>query len=564
MTTFFDDLPIELLHMIFQYLSTDDVIWTFLHLSPYLNSILNQSSWFYVDFQCASKSRFDFICKYLAVEQLHSLTLSDDFQTPGQVQLFFTHFRLRDLLNLQSLTLRAITNDDLALILSDLPKLNKLKRLITTCRSRQPLFLGQMLNQLKSLEHLSVSHGDIFDHSIASPLHHLKVLNAGFCTFLELCRLQFMAPSLTSLTIHLQANHQLQLLENSKIWSSLQQLNLMLDGKQEIGLIGEICRSLDQITFNEMKRFLGHFQNLNSLTLNIRGLATDLADGKRWEMCSTLERLQIFHFLFEFTDAPVTSNRLENEIFTSFSGSFWRETKKWYVVLTTHYICRTSCFNDQLFPSCILPLLSTSPDHRWFYNKMKQVKIIPTNPSVDLHQFPNLVQLNFSDAYIPLSILGYTRLRHLIFHQSIAVKTLDEILRHHPYIDRLTLAQNDVHHLSPWKSIRYLYFQDSVDFKHRAQIKELSRVFPSIRHLLIHLHSNKFIASIIDSFYHLENGIFELRELSKPISSEWLRENTRLHHDVSSFTCRNESKRFLVWISNTVSYHRSISTLLLF
>lgn len=232
MTTFFDYLPVELLQLIFRYLSTDDVLWSFLDLSPYLNAILNQFICFYVDFQSVSKYRFDFICKHVIIEQLHSLILSDDFQTPGQVQLFFTRFHLRDLINLQSLTLRAITNDDLSLILPDLPKLNQLKRLITTCRSENPLFLGSVLNQLKSLEHLSVSHGDIFDHSVASPLHHLKILNAGFCSFLELCRLQFIVPSLISLTINLQANHQLHLLENSKIWSSLEQLNLMLDGNE--------------------------------------------------------------------------------------------------------------------------------------------------------------------------------------------------------------------------------------------------------------------------------------------------------------------------------------------
>lgn len=313
-----------------------------------------------------------------------------------------------------------------------------------------------------------------------------------------------------------------------------------------------------------MEQFLEHFSNLNALALNICGLATELADGQRWEMCSTIIRLRIFYFIFQFTDASATFNRIENEIFSSFSSSFWRETKKWYVVITPHYICRTSRFHDQLFPFCNSPPLSTSPDHRWFYNKMKQLKIISTNPSVDLQQFPNLVQLDFSDAHVPLSILGYTRLRHLIFHQPIALETLDEIIKYHPHIDHLTLAQKDVHHLSPWKSIRYLYFQDFVNFKHRAQIEELSRIFPAIRHLWIYLRSNKFIASIIDSFHQLEHGIFEYREFSKPISSEWLRENTRLHQDIFSFTCRSESKKCLVWISNTVSHHRSLSTIALF
>lgn len=280
---------------------------------------------------------------------------------------------------------------------------------------------------------------------------------------------------------------------------------------------------------------------------------SDLADGKRWEMCSTINRLRQFHFLLEFIDPHTNFNRLENEILTSFSNSFWQETKKWYVVITTHYICTVSCFNDQLLPSAVSLRLSTSPDHRWFYKKIKQMKIDSNHSLVDLHQFPNLEQLEFSDGNIPVSILEHTHLRHLIFHQPIDPTILNQIIKHHSHIDHLTLVQNDFQHLLPWKSIRYLYFHSSVVFKHRTKIKELSHVFPSIRRLLIHLHSPKTIAQIIDSFRCLENGIFELREASKSISPEWLSENTRLNNDVYSFTCRNDSKRFLVWISNTVS-----------
>jgi hypothetical protein len=230
MTTYFDYLPVELLHLIFEYLSNCDIIWSFLNLSPYLNSVLNNYQYFQFNFQSIAKSRFDFICNHWNFEKIRSLILSDNFQTPGQVRLFFTRFPLRQFIHLHSLTLLSITNDDLSFILSDLPKLIDLKRFITECRSSHPLLLGQILIQLKSLEHLSVSHGDIFDHTVPFPLHNLKVLNAGLCDFLELRRLQVIVPSLTSLKIILQANHQLQLLENSNIWSLLKRLDLTLNG----------------------------------------------------------------------------------------------------------------------------------------------------------------------------------------------------------------------------------------------------------------------------------------------------------------------------------------------
>jgi hypothetical protein len=232
MTTYFDCLPVELLHMIFEFMSNNDVIWSFFNISPYLNAILNNYYFNKLNFPSISKCHFDFICNHLDSNKINSLILSNDETTPGQVQLFFNRFYLQDFINLHSLTLLSISNDDIRPILSDLPKLKYLNSLITTCRSTRPLFIGQILNQLKSLEALSISHGDIFDHNVSFPLHYLKILNAGNCNFLELRRLQMIVPSLISLEIILQANHQLQLLSSSDIWASLERLNLTLNGKE--------------------------------------------------------------------------------------------------------------------------------------------------------------------------------------------------------------------------------------------------------------------------------------------------------------------------------------------
>lgn len=231
MPTYFDRLPVELIYMIFEYISNNDILWSFLNLSPYVNILLDDYCWSKLNFQSITKCRFDFICNHLDIKKISSLTLSDDFQTPGQIQLFFNRFHLRDFHNLHTLSLISIINDDLYPILSDLPKLKYLKSLFTVCRSSQPLLIGQILNQLNNLENLSISHGDIFDHDVLFPLHHLKTLDCGTCNFLELSRLQFIVPSLISLKINLYSNHQLQLLEDKNIWINLKQLNLTLNGK---------------------------------------------------------------------------------------------------------------------------------------------------------------------------------------------------------------------------------------------------------------------------------------------------------------------------------------------
>ncbi|CAF3000444.1 unnamed protein product [Rotaria sp. Silwood2] len=543
MTTYLDHLPVELLYMIFQFMSNCDVIWTFFDVSPYLNAVLDNYNWHTLNFKSILKMRFDFICNHLNIQRVISLTLSDDLKTPGQVELFFNRFNLRDFINLRSLTLLSITNEVIYSILSDLPKLKYLTSLITECRSSQPLLLGQILTQLKSLESLSVSHGDIFDHNVALPLRNLKVLYAGTCNFLELRRLQMIAPSLVSLTISLQANHQLQLLSNSDIWSSLERLNLTLNRETTT-------------TFTEIQRLLFRFYNLTHLTLNIRGSADNLADGHRWETCSTIIHLRKFNFIIEFTDSFMDDNRTANEILKSFSTPFWRDIKKWYVAITTHNVYTISCFDDQLFivPTTSSPL-STSSDNHWFYSKTKRIKIDKNISSINLNRFYNLERFDVFDENKLLSIDNinqFIHLRHLIIHQAISNTILGNILKHNSNIDHLTLSQNNFPQLFPLENIYYLHIENIIKFTKHAQIKELGRIFPCVQRLFIHVNSIRLMCQIINDFHHLGNGVFQFNDIIKPISKEWLKENTCLNNKTCSFTCRSESNRFLIWINNSV------------
>jgi hypothetical protein len=164
--------------------------------------------------------------------------------------------------------------------------------------------------------------------------------------------------------------------------------------------------------------------------------------------------------------------------------------------------------------------------------------------------------LNLSEENLLLSINNinqFTHLHHLIFHQSISNTILHNILRNNPQITHLTISQNNFNQLVPLKTIHHLYFHDSIKISHRTQIKELCRVFPSIKQLFIYLNSIRLICYLIDNLYQLENAIFNFHTLTKPIPKEWIKENTRLDNNIYSFTCRSEPNRFLLWISNSVS-----------
>ncbi|CAF3908218.1 unnamed protein product, partial [Rotaria sordida] len=101
-------------------------------------------------------------------------------------------------------------------------------------------------------------------------------------------------------------------------------------------------------------------------------------------------------------------------------------------------------------------------------------------------------------------------------------------------------------------NIHYLHIENIIKFTNRTQIKELCRIFPCVQRLFIHVNSIRLICQIINGFHHLENGIFQFNGIIKPISNEWLKENTRLNNKTCSFTCRSEPNKFLIWISNSI------------
>ncbi|CAF1607607.1 unnamed protein product [Adineta steineri] len=305
-----------------------------------------------------------------------------------------------------------------------------------------------------------------------------------------------------------------------------------------------------------MQIFLCRFHDLTHLTLNIRGSVDEIANGYHWEKCSTIASLKKFDFIFEFELSSANSTHVMDQIFTSFSTPFWRDVKKWYVAITSHNVYTISCFDDQLFVSSTSSPLTTSPDDSWFYSKVKRIEIDRNTSIMNLHHFHKLERLDVLEEKLFLSISHmnkFTFLRHLSFHQSISYTILNEILTYNPNINQLTISQIDFNQLLPLKTIHYLYLEDSIKITNRTQIKELHRIFPSIKQLSIYLNSIQFICQIINDFHQLENIVFHFYTIIKPISYQWLKSNTRLNKNSCSFTYQNESQEILLWINNSIS-----------
>jgi hypothetical protein len=124
-----DRFPVELLHHLFNYFFTTEILYTFSDVSDYVKSVSLSYFQYKVNFRSIRRSDFDLVCYRLRPDEVVSLALSDDIDTPNQSQLFFSRFRIEQFKQLKSLTLIQIEIDSLKLIFTDLYQLHQLRSL---------------------------------------------------------------------------------------------------------------------------------------------------------------------------------------------------------------------------------------------------------------------------------------------------------------------------------------------------------------------------------------------------------------------------------------------------
>ena len=78
---FFDSFPVEIIHIIFDYLSTCDILHGFLKQCSYLDSIVLNYNFYLINFRSILKTDFDLICHLIQPKNILSLILSDEMDT---------------------------------------------------------------------------------------------------------------------------------------------------------------------------------------------------------------------------------------------------------------------------------------------------------------------------------------------------------------------------------------------------------------------------------------------------------------------------------------------------
>jgi hypothetical protein len=195
-----DVLPVELLHYIFGYLWAHEIFDAFSNLNGHLDAVLVNYDRYSVNFRSILKSRFDVICRQIRPDQIISLTLSDDEETPNQYELFFSLFDIEQFINLRSFNMNSIGNNAFKRLLSNLYKLKYLSSLKLP-RLSKPYDISldsAIQNLLPQLSQLLVH--DI-NYLLIKQLPHLRHLTLVHCHCLHLPNIFYQVSKLHSLSI---------------------------------------------------------------------------------------------------------------------------------------------------------------------------------------------------------------------------------------------------------------------------------------------------------------------------------------------------------------------------
>lgn len=151
----FDSLTVEILHIIFDYLWTNEIFNSFLNINHYLNSVILSYNNSFLNFNSILRPIFNLTCRHIRPHQVISLTLSDSDDTPSQSQLFLSRFPLEQFCCLRALTLIAI-DDSNQLLFASLDKMLRLTALEINSK-----YHCCYLNIMPQPTRISVSHEHI-------------------------------------------------------------------------------------------------------------------------------------------------------------------------------------------------------------------------------------------------------------------------------------------------------------------------------------------------------------------------------------------------------------------
>ncbi|CAF3529609.1 unnamed protein product [Rotaria socialis] len=238
-----EDLPNEILLLIFNHLPIIDILYSFYRLNHRFTLLIQTFKDLHIDFSCQPLSKTQFIC---IINQLHSLDIksikiSNRYYVDA-ITFFVTHILPNQLIHFRSLLLTDADRNTIVKIVHNYPKLTSLSIESSLWRSMPRRFLPHFSN----LTHCRLPTLDLLNGC------HLKIidLTLDHCTSDNLIQLNTTVPHVRCLTLILTNNTNIPPLINFPI--DLISLKLIL-------------RS---VLFNEFKRLIMMIKYVKNLTVS--------------------------------------------------------------------------------------------------------------------------------------------------------------------------------------------------------------------------------------------------------------------------------------------------------
>jgi len=262
------------------------------------------------------------------------------------------------------------------------------------------------------------------------------------------------------------------------------------------------------VSMNDIERMISNLPRLKHLEL-VGHFNKDVVDGQRWQLKA--QSLATFKFNFKLL-LPLESHDLD-----SFRSSFWLEEKRWFVAYAKKRLFSVPDFAiTEVDNSFHLPLYSTVPDNRIFYEHIDKLQLTETPDNMD-HHFTHVQTLTL-DCSIPLSIIGkmvnLSRVEHLIFCSAVENFPVMLLMNEMPDLYRLSIEYNVRDFLKQIRDetidkIESLEISNPFQTAHDYNIEQLSTIFSNIKHLRVnHECETVQIFDFLDRFKHLSNASF--------------------------------------------------------
>ncbi|CAF1529881.1 unnamed protein product [Adineta ricciae] len=532
----FDRLPTEIFHLIFDYLWAHEIFFSFANLSDRTTSILLSYSKYQINFQSIQKSDFDRLCRSIQSEQVISLILSDQNDSPYQSEQFLSYFQIGRLTNLRSLSLIKIGYTSLYQILPSLSKLKRLRSLSFGNSSTEKMNilyedteeiqyknLYPLLHKLCAEIFLQLTYlCTIYSQELASMhfpnLLHLK-LNFGSLTS-NLDGIFQRAPQLKSFTFHLGTLH--NFVRNQPCYS-LRQLSV---------ISANVLMSMDEI-----EQFLRSFPNLIHFTIKVSSqhVDIDMIDGHRWQ--SITQSLSTFNFKLR------PKNKVNQMHLDSFRTPFWTEEKRWFVAYHDEFIFTITDSNLSFMKiSSDSFIYSTIPNSTILYQPQKSIVRGRASLANDF-RFATVksLELYWDDSWESLaSFNNFNHVEHL-WISSTSCHLLKHIQHHMPKLHTLSFLDDSnesaitailyIRGLE-LKQIRTLQFHRCRFPKENVDVVgKLSDLFPCAEHIKKWIiKSRSDIIDIIGKFKELRSISFTIQKsVKKPTIASEFRSDSIVH-----------------------------------